>query len=89
MRMQIDCEMTYRLAASGTATAGRCRNLSAVGLAFIAGEQVDTGQALEIRLANKTGVSPGMTAFAEVVRCNRLEDGSYETAAIIKGIKGL
>jgi len=43
---------------------------------------------MEINVVPKNTVTPSMTAFIEVIRSTRQDDGRYEVAATIKSIKG-
>jgi hypothetical protein len=87
-RMEIDCEVTYRLTDSEMIYHGRCVSISGAGMAFIADQAIETGKALEATVmpGNKS-IPPPLTAIIEAVRCTRLEDGNFGIAAAIKGIK--
>jgi hypothetical protein len=87
IRMEVDCEITYKLADSDTFKTGRCNSLSGAGVSFIADKPYDTGLAMEINIIPKISVTPSMTAFIEVVRSIPHNDGSFEVAASIKSLK--
>ncbi len=89
IRMDVDCDITYKLADSPPETVklGRCTSLSGAGISFVADSAYDTGMALEINLVPKNNVTPSMTAFIEVVRSIPKENGSFEVAASIKSLK--
>ncbi len=88
IRMDVDCDISYKLADSGTRKTGRCISLSGAGIAFIADTPIEPGLAMEVCVQPKSAVTPPMTAFIEVVRCNKSEDQQFEIAASIKSIKG-
>ena len=88
IRMDIDCDLTFRAADSDHFYQGHCTSLSGSGVAFVAEEQFDVGKGLEINIVPKSSVTPPMTAYVEVVRSKPLEKGQYEIAAVIRSIKG-
>jgi len=88
IRMEIDCEVTYRLAGSDELYQGRCSSISGAGVSFMADRSFDTGKAMEINVIPQNTLTPSMTAFIEVIRSTQQSDGSYEIAATIKSIKG-
>jgi len=88
IRMEIDCDVTYRLADSAELHHGRCSSISGAGVAFIADRAFDSGKAMEINVIPQNTLTPSMTAFIEVIRSTPQGNGSYEIAATIKSIKG-
>lgn len=88
IRMEIDCELTYKLADSTELHHGRCTSISGAGVAFIADRAFEPGKAMEINVIPQNTVTPSMTAFIEVLRSTSKGDGNYEIAATIKSIKG-
>lgn len=87
IRMDVDCDITYKLADSETLKSGRCTSLSGAGVSFIAESAYDAGLAMEVNILPKNAVTPSMTAFIEVVRSIPQDDGSFEVAASIKSLK--
>ncbi|MDO9139658.1 MAG: PilZ domain-containing protein [Methylobacter sp.] len=87
IRMEIDCDVTYKLAGSDELHQGRCSSISGAGVSFIADRIFEPGKAMEINVIPKNTVTPSMTAFVEVIRSTQQDDGSYEIAASIKSIK--
>jgi hypothetical protein len=87
IRMDVDCDLTYKLADSDDFKTGRCTSLSGAGVSFIADSSYDTGIAMEINVQPQNSITPAMTAFIEVVRSIPQEDGSYEIAASINSLK--
>ncbi|MDP3875931.1 MAG: PilZ domain-containing protein [Methylobacter sp.] len=87
IRMEIDCDVTYKLAGSDELHHGRCSTISGAGVSFMAERAFEPGKAMEINVIPKNTVTPSMTAFVEVIRSTQQDDGSYEIAASIKSIK--
>lgn len=88
IRMEINCEVTYRLANSDELHRGHCSSISGAGISFTSSQAFEAGKAMEINVIPKNAITPPMTAFIEVVRSTEQDDGSYEVAAAIKSIKG-
>lgn len=88
IRMDVDCEITYKLADSDEVKVGRCNTLSGAGVSFISDQPFELGRALEVSIIPKTSITPPMTAYIEVVRSVRRDGNEYEIAATIKSIKG-
>jgi hypothetical protein len=88
IRMDVDCDITYKPADGHEVKTGRCTTLSGAGVSFMADQAFDVGLAMEVSILPKTAITPPMTAFIEVVRSVKQGDGSYEIAASIKSIKG-
>ncbi len=87
IRMDVVCDITYKLADSDAMKTGLCTSLSGGGMSFISETPYDAGLAMEVNVVPKNSVTPPMTAFIEVVRSTQLEDNSYEIAATIKSLK--
>ena len=87
IRMEIDCDITYRLEGSEQIYHGRCSSLSGAGVSFIAEKYFPPGKAMEINIIPKSSVTPPMTAFIEIVRTTKQDEDCYEIAASIKTIK--
>lgn len=88
IRMEVDCDITYKLANSQDIKTGRCTTLSGAGVSFLADQPFDAGLAMEVSIIPKTSITPPMTAFIEVVRSVKRDENQYEIAASIKSIKG-
>ncbi|MCK9606027.1 MAG: PilZ domain-containing protein [Methylomonas sp.] len=88
IRMEVDCDITYKPANSQDVKTGRCTTLSGAGVSFLADQPFDAGLAMEVSIIPKTSITPPMTAFIEVVRSVKRDDNQYEIAASIKSIKG-
>lgn len=88
IRMSVDCELTYKLADASESHSGICTSISGSGVSFIADQSFDPGSAMEVNITPKNAITPPMTAYIEVVRTTKQDNGRYEIAAAIKSIKG-
>jgi len=88
MRINIDCDMAYRLIDSHQFETARCTSLSGAGVSFIAPQYCDEGKAIEISITPQNSLTPSLTAFVEVIRVTPKDADNYEIAATIKSIKG-
>lgn len=87
-RMTVDCELRYKLAGSKDMSTGRCTSISAASIAFIADSFYEIGRAMIVQIDSKKVAIPPMTAFIEIIRVVKLNDGKCQIAAVIKSIKG-
>ncbi len=87
IRMDVDCEISYKLADSDETKTGRCTSLSGAGVSFITDCPYEIGLAMEVNIQPKNSVTPSMVAFIEVVRSIPKQNGAYEIAASIKSLK--
>ena len=88
IRMEMDCDIAYRLVDSEELHLGRCSSISGAGISFMTDCYFDSGIAMEATIMPKNKITPPITTFIEVVRSTQQTDGSYEIAAAIKTIKG-
>lgn len=90
VRMQTNCRITYKFPGSETVHEGVCLNLSGAGVLFRATERIDNGRALEIKIVADNALTPPLIAYVEVIRSmvSESEEGGFEIAGAIKGIKG-
>ncbi|MGR8930446.1 MAG: PilZ domain-containing protein [Gammaproteobacteria bacterium] len=88
IRMDVNCEITYKLADSDDTKTGLCTTLSGAGLSFLADQPFEIGLAMEVNIAPKSSITPPMAAYVEIVRCSKRTDSEFEIAAVIKSIKG-
>ena len=88
IRMDVDCDITYKPADAATMKTGRCLTLSGAGVSFVTDQVFEIGLAMEVSIIPKTSITPPMTAYIEVVRCVKRDDNQFEIAASIKSIKG-
>lgn len=88
-RSQTVCGLTYRPAGGGLCTEGACINISGSGILFIGGIALETGRAAEVRLISENKITPALTVYIEIARCEPTPGGGYEIAGTIKGIKSV
>lgn len=88
MRVEVDCEMRYRLVESNEFHLAKCTSLSGSGISFTSSQPCKEGQAAEISITPQNALTPSLTAFVEVIRATQSTSGDYEIAATIKSIKG-
>lgn len=88
IRMDVNCEITYKLADSNDVKTGLCTSLSGSGIAFIAEQHFEPGLAMEVSINPKNNLTPPMTAYIEVVRSSQQANNEYVIAGVIKSIKG-
>lgn len=87
IRMEVDCEINFKLVDSPETKRGRCSSLSGSGVSFLADTPYDIGLAMEINILPQNPVTPPMTAFIEIVRCIQKKQDEYEIAGSIKSLK--
>lgn len=88
MRVDVNCEMRYRLVDSNEFQSAQCTSLSGSGMSFISSHSCQEGQAAEISITPQNSLTPSLTAFVEIIRVIQSTSGNYEIAATIKSIKG-
>ncbi|KAF3978361.1 MAG: PilZ domain-containing protein [Methylococcales symbiont of Iophon sp. n. MRB-2018] len=86
IRMDVNCEVTYKMIDSTEIKTGRCTSLSGASVSFITDCSYDAGLAMEIKILLKNSVTP-ITAFIEVIRSTSQKNSSFEVAATIKSLK--
>jgi hypothetical protein len=67
-RMAIDCAASYRLADAHETRDAKIKNISAGGMLFITGDELEIGATLELRVAPGQLSIPMLSAIVEVVR---------------------
>jgi hypothetical protein len=85
---EFNWQMSYRFIGGEGTHSAACLHLGGADILFKADQPIEVGKALEIHLSLDQTGGPPMTAFIEVTRSNPADDGTYEIAALIKGIKG-
>jgi len=88
IRIDIDCEILYRIADSEDENqSGRIANLSGRGMMFITDDEIEKDCLLEVNIKPSNILTPPLHANVKVVRVikQRHEDG-YEIGAVIKDI---
>ncbi len=88
IRIDIDCEITYKKADSDEpAVTGRVANLSGRGMMFISDTELDKDTLLEVNINPSNILTPALHANVKVVRVMKQRHGNgYEIGAVIKEI---
>lgn len=87
-RMGAECEMTFSRPDSKEQGHGKSVNLSAAGILFQTNSPLEPGISLEICVKPVNEITPPLHALIEIIRVVPVEDGQFEVAATIQGIKG-
>ncbi|ORU91527.1 MAG: hypothetical protein A6F70_00145 [Cycloclasticus sp. symbiont of Bathymodiolus heckerae] len=87
-RMSAECEMEFYHPGTNEKGTAHSINLSAAGILFRTKEKLSQGSSLEISVKPVNPITPPLNALIEVIRVVSVEDGEYEVAATIEGIKG-
>lgn len=88
IRMGAECELTFTHSNSTQIGTGYSINLSAAGILFRTSESLIPGSALDISVKPINPITPPLNALIEIIRVVPMENGEYEVAATIEGIKG-
>ena len=88
IRIDIDCEISYKKANSDeAATIGRVANLSGRGMMFISDSELEKDALLEVNINPSNILTPALHANVKVVRVVKQRHGDgYEIGAVIKEI---
>lgn len=89
IRMQARCRMQFRIADSEEFMEAACANISGSGILFQAHVPVESGKAAEVFIDLENRITPPLTAYIEVIRCEPIANGTFEIAGSIKGIKSI
>lgn len=80
--------MTFKFVDSDQQHVGSCVNLSGAGIFFKTEMQLAQGKAIEITVQPENNITPSLNAFVEILRVSEDDNGVYQIAGSIKGIKG-
>jgi hypothetical protein len=86
-RSEADCRVGYRLPGEESYLEGVCVNISGAGILFRGEIPLEVGKAAELRVDPQNGITPPLTAYIEVLRCEAGPYGSFRIAGAFKGIK--
>lgn len=86
--MNAVCDMEFTHTGSGAKGTAHSINLSAAGILFRTNEKLSQGVSLEISVKPVNPVTPPLNALIEIIRVVPIDNGEYEVAATIEGIKG-
>ncbi len=87
IRMQSHCRMQFRMADREDFLEASCINISGSGILFLTGQPLEPGKAAEVFIDLENRLTPPLTAYIEIIRCESIKNGEYEIAGSIKGIK--
>lgn len=80
-------KVVYRRIADSDGVAGEGISFSGGGIQFRGALPLRIAEAAEVRIDAVKGLSPPLTAYIEVSRCDREDSGNYRIAGVIKGIR--
>lgn len=87
IRINVDCEMSYKQPGSSETNSGKVTNLSGRGMMFIANESLDLESVVEVRIIPEKNITPPLHANVRIVRVAKQRHGDgYETGAVIQEI---
>ncbi|ORU92324.1 MAG: hypothetical protein A6F72_04405 [Cycloclasticus sp. symbiont of Poecilosclerida sp. N] len=87
-RIDALCEVALTHPSTGATSTAHSINLSATDVLFKTKNKLSQGISLEISVKPINSATPPLNALIEIVRVTLVDDGEYEVAATIEGIKG-
>ncbi len=84
--MVVDATVEYQQLGEQTIHQGVAKNLSGKGMMFIAGDALQPGSQLQVKLTPSNNITPPMQAQLRVTRCQAQDDGDYQVACEIINI---
>ncbi len=87
-RMSAVCDMVFTHPGSGTKGTASSINFSAEAILFRTNKKLTQGSSLEISVKPINPITPPLNALIKITRVIPVENGEYEVAATIEGIKG-
>ncbi|MCW9023684.1 MAG: PilZ domain-containing protein [Gammaproteobacteria bacterium] len=87
IRINVDCEMSYKLPDDAETKSGKVTNLSGRGMMFITEEALEFESLVEVRIIPEKNITPPLHANVRIVRVAKQRHGDgYETGAVIQEI---
>jgi len=86
IRMTMNSTATLSIQ-GGTSFAVTCHDLSARGMALIAGQAIEIGSAVHIDIESPNDQFRSMTADGTVIRCEALDSGEFDLGLELKSIR--
>jgi hypothetical protein len=83
----IHCKVVYRRISEPDGVAGEGISFSGGGIQFRGALPLRIAEAAEVHIDAVKGLSPPLTAYIEVSRCDREDSGNYRISGVIKGIR--
>ena len=84
LRIQVDCDIHFKLKNSNETQIGHCTSLSSGGVSFIGKQPLTIGDKLEASIHPQNEEKPTMIGIIEIVRAIKLEDDLFEIGAIMQ-----
>jgi hypothetical protein len=84
MRMNVNCEIYCKLPGTETLHKALCVTLSGSGISFISQQPFEIDAAVEVNILPDTVLIPSLCFFITIVRCQAIENGSFDIGAIIQ-----
>ena len=86
MRMDVNCEIYCKLQGTETLHKVLCITLSGNGISFISEQVFELGATVEVDILTDvaTQSKPMLQFFITIVRCQALENGSFDVGAMIQ-----
>ena len=87
IRINIDCDMSYRVAGKNEMDTAKVTNLSGRGMMFITDSELEMESIIEVKINPEKTITPPLHANVRIVRVNKQRSGeSYETGGVIQEI---
>jgi hypothetical protein len=84
MRVNVNCEIYCKLQGTETLHKALCVTLSGSGISFISEQPFEIDAAVEVNILPDTVLIPSLRFFITIVRCQAIENGSFDIGAIIQ-----
>jgi hypothetical protein len=85
-RMAVDGDVRYRIEGESQVSTGSVKNLSNSGLLMISGRDITPGTRMTLAIMPGHAITPPLLAEAAVIRCDSVDNGSYNVACTIERI---
>jgi hypothetical protein len=82
-RMTLECPVYYRLRGAKQPASGTAKNLSGGGVLLLTQEPLEARSELALAILPGKTVTPPLSAYAKVLRCDPVAEGRYEVACRI------
>ena len=84
-RIDVDCEVAFKMDGSDAEEQGRMTNLSGRGMMFIAEHEIPVDTRVVVNIAPENDITPPLHARVRVVRsCKQRHGDGYEVGAVIQ-----
>ena len=85
-RMHMGCPARYRPSGGEQVESAMVENLSSSGVALICEKPADADSELALEIMPGKTITPPLSAYVKVLRCDPRDDGSFIVVCTIKGI---